>query len=340
MPLYFTVYVIPLQATHPPIYFLIMNITVIGCGRWGCFLAWYLDRLEHNVTLYGREGSKRLNELKATRKNKYMQISKSINLCSDLSKCAENADYILISISAQNLRQLSKELSQYNLTDMPVVLCMKGLEESTGSRLTEIIEEYTDAKVAVWAGPGHVEDFVSGISNCMVIDSKHDDLTYELVESFSSDLIRFYYGTDLVGTEIGAAAKNVIGIAAGMLDGLKHSSLKGALMSRGTREISRLIKAMGGNELSAYGLAHLGDYSATVFSKYSHNRKFGETFVAHNKYEDLAEGVPTSRAMMILSKKYGVELPICNAVYQIVHEGRDAEEMLSDLFMRSIKNEF
>ncbi len=317
-----------------------MNITVIGCGRWGCFLAWYLDRQGHSVTLYGRKTSKRFHELQKTRENKYMKISKSINLCSDLSKCAENADYLLISISAQNLRSLSKELSAYNLKDKPLVICMKGLEENTGARLTEIVEEYTAAKVAVWAGPGHVEDFVGGISNCMVIDSSNEDLKYELVEAFSSDLIRFYYGTDLVGTEIGAAAKNVIGIAAGMLDGLKHSSLKGALMSRGTREISRLISAMGGSELSAYGLAHLGDYSATVFSKYSHNRKFGETFVLHNSYEDLAEGVPTSKAMMILSKKYGVELPICNAVYQIVHEGRDAEEMLNDLFMRSIKNEF
>jgi glycerol-3-phosphate dehydrogenase (NAD(P)+) len=317
-----------------------MNITVIGCGRWGCFLAWYLDRLGHSVTLYGRKTSKRFRELQETRKNKYMTISESINLCSDLSKCAVNADYILISINAQNLRSLSKELSSYDLKETPLVLCMKGLEEETGRRLTEIVKEHIDTKIAVWAGPGHVEDFIGGISNCMVIDSENEDLKIALVEAFSSDLIRFYYGTDLIGTEIGAAAKNVIGIAAGMLDGLKHSSLKGALMSRGTREISRLIQAMGGNELSAYGLAHLGDYSATVFSKYSHNRKFGETFVLHNQYEDLAEGVPTSKAMMILSKKYSVELPICNAVYQIVHEDRDAEEMLNDLFMRSIKNEF
>src|SRR5699024_596016 len=128
---------------------------------------------------------------------------------------------------------------------------------------------------------------------------------------FSSDLIRFYYGQDLIGNEIGAAAKNVIGIAAGMLDGLHLSTLKGALMSRGTREVARLIQALGGNELSAYGLCHLGDYEATVFSKYSHNRQFGESFVKGEEYTKLAEGYYTVRAMLQMGKNYGVDLPIC-----------------------------
>ena len=104
------------------------------------------------------------------------------------------------------------------------------------------------------------------------------------MESFGSDLIRFYYGQDLIGNEIGAAAKNVVGIAAGMLDGLGLSTLKGALMARGTREIARLIDALGGNELSAYGLCHLGDYEATLFSPYSHNRMFGEQYVKNAPY--------------------------------------------------------
>lgn len=118
-----------------------------------------------------------------------------------------------------------------------------------------------------------------GIPNCMVIDSKNHEIKEKLVNSFSSSLIRFYVGTDLIGSEIGAAAKNVIGIAAGMLDGFGYASLKGALMARGTREIARLIKALGGNEMSAYGLCHLGDYEATLFSKWSHNRSYGENYV-------------------------------------------------------------
>ena len=124
----------------------------------------------------------------------------------------------------------------------------------------------------------------------MVIDSDDDRVKRELVEKLSSNLIRFYIGADLIGNEIGAAAKNVIGIAAGMLDGVGQTSLKGALMSRGAREIARLIKAMGGSELSAYGLCHLGDYEATVFSPHSHNRRFGEAFAKGKRFTSWPRG--------------------------------------------------
>jgi glycerol-3-phosphate dehydrogenase (NAD(P)+) len=174
----------------------------------------------------------------------------------------------------------------------------------------------------------------------MVIDSNNNAVKKLLVDSFSSNLIRFYYGQDLIGNEIGGAAKNVIGIAAGMLDGLELSTLKGALMSRGTREVARLIKAIGGNELSAYGLCHLGDYEATVFSRFSHNRQFGEAFVKGEAYSELAEGYYTVKALMNLGKNYGVDLPICSAVYHILYSGQDAKDALEDLFTRSLKNEF
>ena len=219
---------------------------------------------------------------------------------------------------------------------------MKGIEETTGKRLSEIMEEFTHGinPIAVWVGPGHVQDFIRGIPNCMVIDSLNNQIKRDLVHTFSSDLIRFYYGTDLVGNEIGAAAKNVIGIAAGMLDGVNHTSLKGALMSRGTREIARLIKAMGGNEISAYGLCHLGDYQATLFSEHSHNRKFGELFILGKPYHELAEGVSTTRALVTLGDRHHVDLPICKAVDAIVNHGENPRQVLSGLFLRSLKEEF
>ena len=174
----------------------------------------------------------------------------------------------------------------------------------------------------------------------MVIDSDNQEVKEKLVHSFSSELIRFYFGQDLIGTEVGAAAKNVVGIAAGMLDGMGYTSLKGALMARGTREISRLIKAMGGNEMSAYGLCHLGDYEATLFSKFSHNRRFGEMLINGEKFDKLAEGVSTTRALVKLSQKYNVDLPIVNAVNQVITYNQDPKETLSSLFLRSIKDEF
>ena len=161
-----------------------------------------------------------------------------------------------------------------------------------------------------------------------------------LVDAFSSELIRFYYGEDIIGNEIGGAAKNVIGIAAGILDGLGLSTLKGALMSRGTREVARLISKMGGNELSAYGLCHLGDYEATVFSKFSHNRAFGEMLVKGEDYGKLAEGYYTAKAIINLGEKYGVDLHICQGVYSVIYEGHDPREIVSNMFVRALKTEF
>ena len=318
-----------------------MKITVIGCGRWGSLIAWYLDGLEHDVTLYGRSGSKRMERFLSERKNEYLILPKTVGLSSDISS-VKDAEVIFISVDSQGLSHLMDELAPLQLTDKIVVLCMKGIEISTGKRLSEVASNALDPsnRVAVWLGPGHVEEFYRGVPNCMVIDSEDEKTKKLLIEGFSSSLIRFYYGQDLVGNEIGAAAKNVVGIAAGMLDGLSLSTLKGALMSRGTREVAKLIKAMGGNELSAYGLCHLGDYEATVFSKYSHNRAYGEALVRGSEFDSLAEGYYTVKALIKLGKEYDVELPICDVVYRVIYEEANARDELGRLFERTIKNEF
>jgi glycerol-3-phosphate dehydrogenase (NAD(P)+) len=219
---------------------------------------------------------------------------------------------------------------------------MKGLEATSGKRLSQVFVEEVGKNInlAVWVGPGHVQDFVNHIPNCMVIGSENIEITKKIVQELNSDLIRFYYGQDLIGNELGAATKNVMGIAAGMLDGLNYSSLKGSLMARGTREISRLVRAMGGNDITIYGLSHLGDYEATLFSVHSHNRRFGQAFVEGERFGKLAEGVSTVKALKELSIQYDVELPICNAIYEILFEDKNAKETLEDLFLRPVKFEF
>ncbi|MBC8536958.1 NAD(P)H-dependent glycerol-3-phosphate dehydrogenase [Feifania hominis] len=317
-----------------------MRVSVLGCGRWGSFIAWYLNHIGHEVTLWGREGSKNLEHLRASRENGILTFDSKIEITSDLAAAVAHAEVLAISINSQNLRELLARLRGHH-RGQPLVLCMKGIEEGTGLRLSEVAAEVLGpVETAVWVGPGHVQNFVKGVPNCMVIDANDDGLRRRLVEAFSSDLIRFYYGADLIGNEVGAAAKNVIGIAAGMLDGLGLTSLKGALISRGPREIARLIRAMGGDELSVYGLSHLGDFEATVFSAYSHNRRFGEAFVRGEPYDELAEGVRTTRALLTLGERYEIDLPICRAVSAVVHGGRDPREILSKLFMRSLKEEF
>ena len=315
--------------------------TVIGCGRWGTFLAWYAASCGHKTLLYGRPSSRRFQELKAIRKNEYLELPVAVELSDDINKALAHSDFILVAISSQALSRFCEQLPRKLLAGKTMVLCMKGLEQPTGARLTTVAERETGGacRLAVWLGPGHVQDFVQEIPNCMVIDSENDETTKALIDRYSSPLIRLYIGQDLIGNEIGAAAKNVIGLAAGMLDGLELSALKGALMSRGSREISRLIRAMGGNEQTVYGLAHLGDYQATLFSRHSNNRAFGEKFVTNMKFEGLAEGIPTLDAVIQLAKLHDVDLPICEALNNILNAGDDPRTVLRELLLRPVKSE-
>ena len=318
-----------------------MQVTVLGCGRWGSFLAWYHGQ-KNQVTLWGRADSRGFAALCQTRQNSYVSLPQSVSLTSDLGSALGASDLIVISISAQQLRDLAARINQFSVAGKTFILCMKGIEAETGKRLTQVMAECITQpiSVAVWVGPGHVQDFTKGIPNCMVVDCADAATVERIVETFNSDLIRLYKGRDLIGTEIGAAAKNVIGIAAGMLDGKGLSSLKGSLMARGAREVARLMKAMGASELSAYGLCHLGDYEATLFSPHSHNRKFGEAYIKAEPYTELAEGVPTVKALVKLGEEYRVDLPICKAIYSVLYENADGSAVLKQLFSRSIKGEF
>ncbi len=319
-----------------------MKITVLGSGRWGSFLAWYAATSGHDTLMWGRESSEITQKLFKERKNEYLTLPNSLRTTTDLREALNHSDFCIISISAQALRSFAAVLNEEKLAGKTFLLCMKGLEESSGKRLSVVMRESIDQdiRLAVLAGPGHAQSFVAGISGVMVVDSADAALTAEIAQNLSSDLLRLYKGHDLVGTEIGAAAKNVIGIGAGILDGFGYESLKGALMARGAREVARLMKALGADELSAYGLCHLGDYEATLFSPHSNNRRFGELFAQGKKQDKLSEGVATCAAMVKLGEELGVDLPISKALYNIVYLGNDPKEELTTLFLRSIKAEF
>lgn len=329
-----------------------MLISVLGCGRWGSFIAWYQATvLKNKVISWGPEGEYSYEILKNTGKNDYVELDKSIELTCDLEHAVNSSDIIIISISSQGLRGFMKKVTAYDVKDKIFVLCMKGIEEATGKRLSEVMLESGIArdKIAVWVGPGHIQAFTQGIPNCMIIDSYDDNLKRFIADNFKSNLIRFYYGNDIIGTEIGAAAKNVLGIAAGVLDGSGYVSLKGPLMARGAYEVAKLIKAMGGEFNSAYGLAHLGDYETTLFSEYSHNRRYGELMAHGTKFDKLAEGVMTAKAMKELADQYNLEMPITEAVYEACFLSRAFEggngaktcmDIILKLFDRETKSEF
>lgn len=330
-------YTIPMDYTRERV-----RVTVIGCGRWGTFLAWYADQLGHKVKLYGRSDSFSFERLSMTHANEYVRLPSTVTLTSDLKHATETADVILVSVPSQSFRDVMSELrANADLTGKFIVTCMKGVEIKSGKRLSEVALEFgvEEWQIAVWAGPGHVQEFIVGNPNCMIIDAYVRSTTERIIELFKSPLIRFYYGTDIIGTEIGAAAKNVMGIVAGVLDGMKLTSLKGALMARGSREVSRLIKRLGGDPLSAYGICHIGDYETTLFSKYSHNREWGENYVLGKKFKLLAEGVHTARALSLIADDLDVDMPITTAVNTMILDKIPPRVVMESLFDRSLKED-
>lgn len=318
------------------------KISLIGCGRWGTFLGWYAAKYcGYDVDMYDIPKSPNFIELRDTRKNSYLALLDNMYLFDNLCAVLKN-DFIIISIGCQYFRGLCKELNQFDLSGKTFLLAMKGLEEPSAKYMHQIMREEIkqDIHIAVLAGPGHVQDYTKGVPSCVVVDSDENNIKDKVIKMLSSDLIRFYYGADLIGNQIGAALKNVIGLAAGILDGLEWYGLKGALMARAPIEVGRFIQFFGGNPRTAYGLAHLGDYEATLFSKYSHNRTFGEKFAKGEDFGKLAEGVPTLKAVKLIADKENIDMPICQALYKIIYDKEDIKSTIRQMFTRNIKQEF
>ncbi len=319
------------------------EISVIGSGRWGTFLAWYMANYcnASKVKIYSKPDAPDFIELKETRKNAYLSLSDNMFLYDNISEVLDS-DFIIISIGCQHLRSLAKELNGYNIAGKTFLLAMKGLEEPNATILSSVMKEEISQPIhiATLGGPGHVQDYMKKVPSCAVIDSDEEETKDRVIKIMQSELIRFYYGSDFIGNQVGAALKNVIGIAAGILDGLEWYGLKGALMARAPVEVGRFIKHFGGNPMTAYGLSHLGDYEATLFSKHSHNRTFGEFFAKGENFGKLAEGYFTLKAVKNIADKENINMPICQALYKAVYEGADIKATIRSIFERDLKHEF
>ena len=184
------------------------QVSVIGCGRWGTFLGWYVANYCNvdSVLLYGMSGSPSFEELKTTRKNEYLTLSDNMQMTSDMAETLKN-DFIIISISCQNLRDLAKQINGYNVEGKTFLLAMKGLEEPSAKILAEVFKEEIkqNIHIATLGGPGHVEDYMRKVPSAAVIDSYDEETQDRIIKFMQSDLIRFYYGTDIIGNQVGAA---------------------------------------------------------------------------------------------------------------------------------------
>ena len=331
-----------------------MKISVLGCGRWGAFLARSLangcheSNTKNQITLWGREQSANMKALVKEKQNKYpaeyhmYEVYDDINLETDLAK-ALDADVVLVAISAQNFREFAKQIVACNanresekVDKQKFMLCMKGLEESTGKSMTEVAIESGIPKnnLAVLWGPGHVQDIERGNEALMAIDAYEYALAEELKNSLKFKNISFFEGNNVVGAEITSAAKNMYGVGAGMLEALNLGNKKFLLMEAGKLETSGLIKKMGGNYNYPYFYTGNGDFEVTLFSENSNNFRWGEAFIKSEgdaetmKKMKTAEGVASLNAFAKLSKDFDVQLPVAEAIHDIVYESAPAETLL------------
>lgn len=329
-----------------------MKIAVIGAGSWGTALAQVLATKGMNVSLWARkpEVAKSINEQHVN--PRYLTdsiLSDNIVATTSIQDACLRAKAIVVVTPSSVMADIAKSLDVCVDTETPVVLCSKGVEAETGLLPVEVFEREMGnaARFAVLSGPNHAEEIVKGIPAGTVIASNSDETVAFIQELFATDSFRTYASDDVKGVELCAAFKNVIAIAVGMSYGMGFGDNTASLiLTRGMAEMSRLVRASGGNPLTCMGLAGTGDLVATCMSRHSRNRTFGERMAQGTtlqQYQDethmVVEGALACKTLATLSKQYNVELPITDFVREVVWDGKDIREKAKLLSHRPLKEE-
>lgn len=330
-----------------------MDIAVVGAGSWGTALAQILAESGHDVRLWARREqlARAIND--SHRNPDYLSgavLSKRIFATGDMAEALANAAAAVVVTPSKFVRATAQSMLGLVGYDVPIVLCMKGVEADTGKVPAEVFrDELGPGKpLAVLSGPNHAEEVVRGVPAATVVASDDTEVSLFFQELFSSPTFRVYSSDDVLGVELCAAFKNVIAIAVGASYGLGFGDNTAAmLMTRGQAEMGRLIAAAGGNPMTCMGLAGTGDLIATCMSRHSRNRTFGEALAAGETVEQyearthmVVEGAQACKTLATLSLRYDVELPITDVVRSLVWEGADPRETASLLALRSLKPEF
>lgn len=327
------------------------KVVILGDGGWGTALAMVLCRKGINPVIWGAFPDY-LKSMEATRKNeKYLSgidLPSNLSFESDLRKVVTESDVIVTVIPTVHLRNVLSQLEGVDITDKVFVSCTKGIEKDSLKTPTGVIcEVLGEINYVVLSGPSHAEEVAKAIPTCVVTASKNEELAAEIQSMFMEENFRVYRSGDVAGVEMGGAIKNVIGIAAGICDGLGYgANTKSALLSRGAVELQRLGVALGASSETIFGLSGMGDLMTTCFSPHGRNRMVGERLGKGEKIDEIiasmemvAEGVNTTESAYQLAKREKVEMPIIEEVYKVLYQGKDPKESISDLMMRSSKSE-
>jgi glycerol-3-phosphate dehydrogenase (NAD(P)+) len=302
------------------------------------------------VTLWG-PFPEYVAELDQTRTNsKFLpgvDIPREILLTSDLGRAAQ-ADLFLSVIPSKYLRGVMERFRDGYPEGRAVVSATKGIEEGTLLTATGIIRDVLgDVPLAVISGPSHAEEVARRMPTTVVSVSEAKGLAREVQDLLNTERFRVYTHDDTIGVELGGALKNVISIAAGIVDGLGFGdNSKSALLARGIVEMGRLGEAMGALRSTFFGLSGVGDLVTSCFSRHGRNRAVGEKLGRGMKIDEIvgamemvAEGVVTARSVRILMDKHGVEMPICREVYNVIYEKKEPARAVHDLMTRRLKDE-
>lgn len=323
------------------------KITVLGPGGWGIALALTAAANGNEVTLWSAF-SKEAESLSKTRCNPKLidgiTIPQEINITDDIS-CANGADIVIMAVPSFAVRETAKKLVGINFGI--IANASKGIESPSGKRMSEVILScLPNARVVSLSGPTHAEEVARKIPTTIVAASRDSDAAILVQNALGNSFFRVYTNDDIIGAEIGGALKNVIAVAAGVIDGIGcGDNTKAALVTRGISEITRLGVAMGAYERTFLGLTGIGDLVVTCTSPHSRNHRYGELLGKGTDIKEALERVGTvegyfaAAAAMELSKKYNVELPICEQCYEIMYNGADCKKALDILMTRPLKNE-
>ncbi|MFO7279621.1 MAG: NAD(P)H-dependent glycerol-3-phosphate dehydrogenase [Thermoanaerobacterales bacterium] len=327
-----------------------IRVAVVGAGSWGTTVA-ALASLNTPTVLWARR-PELAEAIARTRRNPdYLpdfELPEELEVTASLAEAVGDADVLVMGVPSHGMRSTLRELAPHVRPWIPVMSLAKGLEEGTHLRMTEVIEqELPGHPVGVMTGPNLAREIMAGHAAATVVAFSDQHVATELQRLFARELFRVYTNHDVVGCELGGALKNVFAIASGMADGLgTGDNTRAAVITRSLAELSRLGLALGGEVMTFAGLAGMGDLVATCISRQSRNRYVGEQLGRGRRLDEIvaemrmvAEGIKTSRVAVELARRHEVEMPIAEAVYKVVHEGRPATEAYRGLLRRGYRPE-
>jgi glycerol-3-phosphate dehydrogenase (NAD(P)+) len=329
------------------------QIAVLGAGGWGIAIANLLAEKKFDVTLW--EFDKTAAEsLQSTRilphKLPGIRVDDSILVTNDLEESVRDAEFICFVVPSQTLRATAERIAKIKLRLNPIMVNFaKGIENNTLKRMSEVMEEMIpqNGGIATLSGPSHAEEVARNMPTAVVAASNNIEIAKQVQHLLITPRFRVYTSTDILGVELAGSLKNIIALAAGMLDGLMlGDNTRGALLTRGLAEIVRMGKRLGADPLTFSGLSGVGDLVTTCLSRHSRNRFVGEQIGKGRKLSDVlmhmsmvAEGVQTTQSGHDMAIKYNVEMPITHQVHKVLFGDKSPADAISDLMTREAKPE-